>query len=97
VSLRSGKPAPDSEVLPSAERIVETVTEDRTSRTESFSSLDRFRSDLSVCNVFREVDAWEAFARYFSGAVNFEQELGVWVSGVNHKVEHNERIRNVLY
>lgn len=86
MSLRSRKPAPDSVLLPGDEGILETVRHDRTSPTESLGSLDRFRSDLAVCNVFREVDAWEAFARYFAGAVNFEQQLGVWVSGVDHKL-----------
>lgn len=86
MSLRIRKPAPDSVLLPGHESVLETIGDDRTGPTEALSSLDRFRSDLAVCNVFREIDAWEAFARYFSGAVNFEQQLGVWVSGVNHKL-----------
>lgn len=86
MSLRSRKPAPYSVLLPSLESVLETVGDNRAPTTETLSSLDRFRSDLAVCNVFREVDAWEAFARYFAGAVNFEQQLGVWVSGVNHKL-----------
>jgi hypothetical protein len=97
VSLRSSKPAPDTVLLSSDESILEAVSDDRATPAESLSSLDRFRSDLAVCNVFREVDAWEAFAGYFAGAVNFEQKLGVWVSGVDHKIQTNERIRNVLY
>jgi hypothetical protein len=91
VSLRGSKPAPDSVLLSGDEGILETVGNDGAGPTESLSGLDRFRSDLSVCNVFREVDAWEAFAGYFPGAVNFEEELGVWVSGVNHKIHTNER------
>ena len=86
MSLRSRKPAPDSVLLPGYESVLEAVRQDRTPATETLGSLDRFRSDLAVCNVFREVDAWEAFTRYFPGAVNFEQQLGVWVSGVNHKL-----------
>jgi hypothetical protein len=86
VSLRSSKPAPDTVLLSSDQSILEAVSDDRATPAESLSSLDRFRSDLAVCNVFREVDAWQAFAGYFPGAVNFEQELGVWVSGVNHKL-----------
>ena len=86
MSLRSRKPAPYSVLLPGDERVLQTVGNNGAGSTESLSGLDRFRSDLAVCDVFREVDAWEAFARYFAGAVNFEQELGVWVSGVNHKL-----------
>jgi hypothetical protein len=97
MTLASGEPAPDSVFLTGEEGILQTVRHDRTLTTESLSDLDRFRSDLSVVDVFREVDAWKVFTGYFPGAVNFEQQLGVWVSGVNHKVEHIERKRNVFY
>ena len=97
MTFRSSKPAPYSVLLLGAESVLETVSNDRTPTTETLSSLDRFRSDLAVCDVFREIDAWEAFAGYFPDAVNFQQELGVWVSGVNHKIQTNERIQNVLY
>jgi D-mannonate dehydratase len=95
VSLSSGKPAPDSKVLTGSKRIVETVDEDRTPTTETFSDLDRFRSDLSVCDVFREKDSWQRLAGYVSDVSNFEQELAVWV--VSHSVEPNWRSRNVVY
>jgi hypothetical protein len=97
VTLSSGKPSPDSVLLTGVEGVGETVGHDRALTTQALSDLDRFRSDLAVVNVFREVDAWKVFTRYFPGAVNFEQELGVWVSVVDHKIEHIERSENVLY
>jgi hypothetical protein len=97
VTLSSGKPAPDSVFLTGVEGILETVRHDRTLTTQALSDLDRFRSDLSVVDIFREVDAWKVFTRYFPGAVNFEQELAVRVSVVDHKVEHIERSKNVVY
>lgn len=95
MTLSSGQPTPDSPRLSSDEGVLETVSHDGTLGTEALSDFDRFRSDLSVCNIFREVDAWQAFTGYFSHSVNFEQELAVWVSGVNHTVEPNERNQNV--
>jgi hypothetical protein len=97
MTLSSGQASPDSPRLSGDEGILETVSNYGTLGAQGFSDLDRFRSDLSVCNVFREVDAWEAFTGYFPSGVDFQQELGVWVSGVNHKVEPNERNRNALY
>jgi hypothetical protein len=97
VTLSSGKPAPDSILLASVEGVFETVRHDRTLTTQALSDLHRFRSDLSIVNIFREIDAWKVFTRYFPGAVNFEQELAVWVSVVDHTVEHIERSKNVLY
>jgi hypothetical protein len=97
VSLGGSEPTPDTVFLASDQGILETVDDDRTLSTESLSDLDRFRSDLSIVNVFREVDAWKTLARYFPYAVDFEQELGVWVSGVDHRVELTERSPNVLY
>ena len=97
MTLASGKPAPDPVFLTGEEGVLQAVGHDRTLSTEALSDLDRFRSDLSIVDVFREVDAWKVFTRYFPGAVDFQQELGVWVSGVDHRVEHTERSRNVFY
>lgn len=95
MSLSSSQPAPDSKVLTGSERIVETVDEDRAPTTETFGDLHRFRSDLSVCNVFREKDSWQRLAGYVSNVSNFEEELAVWV--VSHSVEPNWRSQNVVY
>ncbi len=97
MTLASGEPAPYSKLLTSVEGVLETVQHDRALSTEPLSDLDRFRSDLSIVDIFREVDAWKLFTGYFPGAVNFEQQLGVWVSGVDHKIKPIERSRNVFY
>jgi hypothetical protein len=97
VPLRGSEPAPDTKLLASGQGIVETVDDEGTLSTQSLSDLDRFRTDLAVVDVFREVDAWQALAGYFPHLVNFQQEFGVWVSGVDHRVELSERKPNVLY
>ena len=97
MTFGASEPAPDTVFLASGQGIVETVDDEGTLSTQSLSDLDRFRSDLAVVDVFREVDAWQALAGYFPHLVNFQQEFGVWVSGVDHRVELSERKRNVLY
>ena len=95
MALRSSEPAPDSELLPSVESVGETVPNYGALTTETLSNLDRFRSDLSVVDIFREVDAWKVFTGYVSSAVDFEEQLAMWVVG--HRIKHNERSRNVVY
>jgi len=85
----SGEAAPNAELLSRVDGVVPAGIQEGTVRAEGLSRIGGLRSEFGVFDVLREKYFWEPFARYFTHARNFEHELAVWVSVVEHRLNRN--------
>ena len=84
-----GEASPNAELLSSVGGVVPAGVNEWTVRAEGPSGFNSLRAEFGIFNVLREKHFWQPFARYFTHARNFEHELAVWVSVVEHRLNRN--------
>ena len=84
-----GEASPNAELLHSVGGVVPAGVYEWTVGAEGSSSFYGLAAEFGVFDVLREEYFWQPFARYFTHARNFEHELAVWVSVVEHRLNAN--------
>lgn len=89
MAFLGGESTPDTVSLTGVDRVVETLHSDGTPGANSTRHDHGLTPDFRIWHIFREEQLWEPFARYFTYAVDSHKQLGVWMSQVEHRLEHN--------
>ena len=84
-----GEASPNAELLHSVGGVVPAGVYEWTVGAEGSSGFYGLLAEFGVFDVLREEYFWQPFARYFTHAGNFEHELAVWVSVVEHRLNAN--------
>lgn len=87
MTFLAGKPTPDTPLLVSGNRIVETEGGDRAGAADLPRRPGRFAPDRRVWNIFREEELWKPMTGHTAGSFDSHQKLAVWMSGVDHKIK----------
>ena len=85
----SGEASPNAELLGRVDGVVPAGIQEGTVGAEGLSRVGGLTAEFGVFDVLREEHFWQPFARYFTHTRNFEHEVAVWISGVQHKLNGN--------